>query len=124
MFAKPALTFTKKVNKKDTKLYSYSIESIINTIGRKRTLLVLLQLKQHKILRNKQIAKNLGGISPSTLSSILHQLIKEGFIRRKVYGEIPPLSVEYSLTKNGMSFLKALEPVFDWLERHSTKKDT
>ena len=124
MYAKPILTFTKQVNKKNSVIHSYSIDSIINTIGRKRNLLVLYQLKEHKKLRNKDIAKKLGGISPSTLSSILHQLIKEGLISRKVFGEIPPLSVEYSLTKNGMSFLKALDPLLNWVKRHDTKKDT
>jgi len=90
---------------------------IFKSIGRKRTLLVLLQLREHKKLRNKQIAKNLGGISPSTLSSILKQLQKQVLISRKIYGEIPPLAVEYSLTKNGFSLLEAVDPFLDWLQK-------
>jgi len=127
MYAKPTLTFTKQVNTKTNVIQWHSIDKIINTIGRKRNLLVLLQLKEHKKLRNKEIAKNLGGISPSTLSSILHQLRKEGLIIRKVYGEIPPLCVEYSLTKNGISLIIALDLMLNWIDRQdaiTTKKDT
>lgn len=127
MYVKPILTFTKQVNTKTNVMQWHSIDKIINTIGRKRNLLVLIQLKEHKKLRNKEIAKNLGGISPSTLSSILHQLIKEGLIFRKVYGEIPPICVEYSLTKNGISLLLALDLMLNWIDRRdviTTKKDT
>jgi len=73
------------------------------------------------------LQKNLGGISPSTLSSILNQLRKEGLIFRKVYGEIPPFCVEYSLTKNGISLLIALDLLLNWIDRQdaiTTKKDT
>ena len=127
MYATPTLTFTKQVNTKTNVMQWNSIDKIVNTIGRKRNLLVLFQLKEHKKLRNKEIAKNLGGISPSTLSSILHQLRKEGLIFRKVFGEIPPLCVEYSLTKNGFSLLIALDLMLNWLDRQdviTTKKDT
>jgi len=127
MHAKPTLTFTKQVNTKTNVMKWHSIDKIINTIGRKRNLLVLLQLKEYKKLRNKEIAKNLGGISPSTLSSILYQLRKEGLIIRKVYGEIPPLCVEYSLTKNGISLIIALDLMLNWIDRQdaiTTKKDT
>ncbi len=92
-------------------------DCIFKTIGRKRTLLVLLQLREHKKLRNKEIAKNLGGISPSTLSSILKQLKKQGLVIRKIYGEIPPLAVEYSLTNNGLSLLQAIDPFLEWLRQ-------
>ncbi len=127
MYSKPTLTFTKQVNTKTNVMQWHSIDKIINTIGRKRNLLILLQLKEHKKLRNKEIAKNLGGISPSTLSSILNQLRKEGLIIRKVFGEIPPLCVEYSLTKNGISLLLALDLMLNWIDRRdaiTTKKDT
>ncbi len=93
------------------------LTSNLETIGRKRTLLVLLQLREHKKLRNKEIAKNLGGISSSTLSSILKQLQKQGLISRKINGEFPPLTVEYSLTKNGISLLQAIDPFLEWLRK-------
>ncbi len=90
---------------------------IFKTIGRKRTLLVLLQLREHKKLRNKEIAKNLGGISSSTLSSILKQLQKQGLISRKINVEFPPLAVVYLLTKNGFSLLQAIDPFLEWLRK-------
>jgi len=100
----------------DYKLSNWG-DCIFKTIGRKRTLLVLLQLREHKKLRYKEIAKNLGGISPSTLSSILKQLQKQGLISRKSYGEIPPVAVEYRITKNGISFLEAIDPFLECLRK-------
>ena len=92
-------------------------ECIFKTICRKRSLLVLLLLRENKVLRYKQISKSLGEISPSTLSEILKKLRREGLIIRKSYGEIPPIAVEYSLTKNGISLLQAIDPYLEWLRK-------
>ena len=91
------------------------VDCIFHTIGRKRAIFIMLQLRKQKKLRNKELVKKLGGISPSTLSSLLRDLIKEGLLQREVYGEIPPIATEYSLTKNGNNFLNALDPLLKWL---------
>ena len=86
-------------------------ENLLSTIGRKRALQILLHLKKHKKLRNKELIERLGKISPSTLSSLLSELNREGLIKKRIYGEIPPLAVEYSLTKNGKFLLSVLAPL-------------
>ena len=91
------------------------VECLYNTIGRKRFLLILLHLRKYNKLRNKELAKQLGKISSSTLSSLLKQLNREGLINRHVYGEIPPISTEYSLTKRGKDLLNAIDPLLNWL---------
>jgi len=91
------------------------VEEMLSSIMRKRALLILLELRKNKKLRYKQVGEKLGGISPSTLSSLLKKLNHYGLIRRQVFGSIPPLAVEYSLTKEGTSFLNMIEPVLRWL---------
>lgn len=88
---------------------------IFKTIGRKSSLLILLHLRKNRKLRNKELVKELGGISPSTLASLLKRLGKEGLIQRHVYGEIPPIATEYSLTKIGKDLLDAIDPLLNWL---------
>ena len=91
------------------------VDSIINTIGRKRALLILLQLEKHKKLGFKGINNKLGGISPSTLSSLLRHLCKEGLIKKRVFGNVSPRLTEYSLTKDGQALLDAIDPLIKWL---------
>jgi len=102
---------TKEVNE----IFPPYVDSIFNTIGQKRAIFTLLQLRKYKKLRNNELAKKLGGISPSILSSLLKGLSKDGLIRRQVYGEIPPVAVEYSLTENGNALLTAFDPLLEWL---------
>jgi len=87
------------------------IECMFKTFCRKRSLLVLSHLKKHTKLRYKELSKNLGNVSSSRLSSLLKQLAKEGWINRDVYGEIPPVSTEYSLTKKGNKLLDVIIPL-------------
>jgi len=87
------------------------IDCLFKTFCRKRSLLVLSHLQKHTKLRYKELSKKLGNVSPSNLSSLLKQLAKEGWINRYVYGEIPPVSTEYSLTKKGNELLDAIIPL-------------
>ena len=86
------------------------VEKLFSTLGRKRALLILLLLQKEK-LRNKDLVKKLGGVSPSTLSLLLSELHVEGLIKRKIFGKIPPLASEYSLSNNGKNLLRVLEPL-------------
>jgi DNA-binding HxlR family transcriptional regulator len=87
------------------------IECLFKTFSRKRSLLVLSHLQKHTKLRYKELSKKLGNVSPSNLSSLLKQLAKEGWINRDVYGEIPPVSTEYSLTRKGNKLLDVIIPL-------------
>lgn len=91
------------------------VDSIVNTIGRKRALLILLHLGTHKKLRYKDLSLKLGKISPSTFSSLLKQLCDERLIDKQIFGEIPPRLTEYSLTENGLNLLVAIDPLLKWV---------
>ncbi len=91
------------------------IDCLFKTFCRKRSLLVLSHLQKHTKLRYKELSKKLGNVSPSNLSSLLKQLAKEGWINRDVYGEIPPVSTEYSLTKKGKKLLDVIVPLCNFI---------
>ena len=86
---------------------------IIDTIGKKWTLLVVNAIGNHGRLRFSQMMEELRGISPTTLSDTLQELQREGLIGRESFAEIPP-RVEYSLTKDGAQLRKAILPLLQW----------
>jgi len=94
-----------------------TLEFMTKTIGRKWAFQIILELKKHSTLRNKTLARTLNGISPSTLSYLLKELQKQNLIRREMYGEIPPIHVEYSLTNQGMNLFNSLLPLFYFVSR-------
>jgi DNA-binding HxlR family transcriptional regulator len=49
-------------------------------------------------------------INPKTLSKRLQDLEKEGYIKKKVYAQVPP-KVEYSLTKKAEVFKQVVRAV-------------
>jgi DNA-binding HxlR family transcriptional regulator len=89
------------------------LEGIIDTIGKKWTLLVVNAIGNHGRLRFSQMMEELRGISPTTLTDTLQELQREGLIGRESFAEIPP-RVEYSLTKDGVQLRKAILPLLQW----------
>ena len=77
--------------------------------------MVLSYLKTNKKLGFKELSEKLGKVSPSNLSSLLKQLVKEGWINREVYGEIPPVNTKYSLTLKGKKLLDAIIPLCSFI---------
>ncbi len=67
-------------------------------------------------LRFNQLMKNLGTISPKTLSDRLKELEKAGLIIRESFAEIPP-RVEYSLTKEGIELRNLMIPLIEWASK-------
>lgn len=55
------------------------------------------------------------GVSSSTLSTRLDELVEAGILTRKQYAEIPP-RVEYDLTEKGQELSHRLKPLLRWAE--------
>jgi DNA-binding HxlR family transcriptional regulator len=89
------------------------LEGVIDTIGKKWTLLVVNAIGNHGKLRFTGMMEELDGISPTTLTDTLQELQREGLITRESFAEIPP-RVEYSLTKDGTQLRKAILPLLQW----------
>ena len=93
------------------------LDGVIETIGKKWTLLLVNEIGNHGSLRYNDLLEELKGISPSTLASMLKELQKEDIISREAFNEIPP-RVEYTLTKRGKELRIAIIPLLKW----ATKK--
>lgn len=93
------------------------LDGVIETIGKKWTLLLVNEIGNHGSLRYNDLLEELKGISPSTLASMLKELQKEDIISRESFNEIPP-RVEYTLTKRGNELRIAIIPLLKW----ATKK--
>jgi len=94
------------------------LEGVIDTIGKKWTLLVVNAIGNHGKLRFSQMMQELKGISPTTLTDTLQELQRERLITRESFAEIPP-RVEYSLTKDGAQLRKAILPLLQWASTRS-----
>ena len=57
-----------------------------------------------------ELQKEVGKINPRTLSKRLQDLEKEGYIKKKVYAQVPP-KVEYSLTTKAQVFKQVIKAV-------------
>jgi DNA-binding HxlR family transcriptional regulator len=99
------------------------IKGIIDIIGKKWSLLVINALRNQGKLRFNDLMKQLGGISPKTLSDTLKELQVERLIKRESFAEIPP-RVEYSLSRDGMELGNAIIPLIKWAatREHDDKK--
>lgn len=78
-------------------------------------ILILWYVAFYRVQRFGELMRRLDGITQSTLTKQLRELEADGFLRRKVYPEVPP-RVEYSLTALGESFFPVLQEMLTWSE--------
>ena len=97
------------------------VHGVIETIGRKLSLLIVNEVGNNGALRYNDLLFELEGISPSTLASTLKELQKENIISRESFKEIPP-HVEYTLTKRGKELRRAITPLLKWTIKKGNSK--
>ena len=86
---------------------------IIDLIGKKWTLCILVTLGNAASVRFNGLLDALPGISPRTLSDTLKALCREGIVQRTVFPEAPP-RVEYSLSDQGRALRRVIAPLMEW----------
>lgn len=86
-------------------------------IGGKWKILILWYVAAYGVQRFNELQRRLAGASHTTLTRQLRELEQDGFLRRTVYGEVPP-RVEYRLTLLGESFAPVLHTMLRWSEEH------
>lgn len=89
------------------------IRNILARISDKWSLLVLYTLNQETVMRFNALQKSIPDISQKMLTITLKTLEEDGFVKRKVYAEVPP-RVEYSLTDRALSLLPCINALIDW----------
>ncbi|PTN07877.1 helix-turn-helix domain-containing protein [Mangrovibacterium marinum] len=89
------------------------VRNVIDRIGDKWSVLVLLVLEEAQVMRFSEIHKTIETISQKMLTVTLKGLESDGLVNRKVYPQIPP-KVEYRLTERGESLLPHLHSLVKW----------
>jgi DNA-binding HxlR family transcriptional regulator len=89
-----------------------SIKDALEAVEGKWKLLILFSLSEGS-KRFKEISKSVMGITDKVLSKELKALEQSKLIERKVYNSFPP-TVEYSITKHGLSLEKVLDELHFW----------
>jgi len=82
-------------------------------IGGKWKTVVLWYLR-YEVLRFGELKKKIPDITEKMLSIQLKALEENGLIKRTVFGEKPPIRVEYSLTDFGKTLIPTLDAIAKW----------
>ena len=93
-----------------------TISTIQRMIGGKWKIEILFYVAFRDVRHFGQLRRCIGGISESTLSKQLRELVDDGFLTRIDHGEVPP-NVEYALTPRGHSFVPILSAMKEWGEK-------
>ncbi len=97
----------------DDKIYHCGTNVTMAYIGGKWKCVILWYLRNGK-MRFSEIKRLIPDITEKMLSIQLKALEADGLIKRKVFGEKPPLKVQYSLTKLGKSLIPIIEAITNW----------
>lgn len=89
------------------------VRNVIDRIGDKWSVLVLMVLEEANVLRFNEIWGSIQTISQKMLTVTLKTLEADGLVKRTVYPQIPP-KVEYQLTERGKSLLPHLHGLVGW----------
>ena len=83
-------------------------------IGKRWTLLILLELYKSNTIRYSRLKKSLPGVTSKMLSARLKELEKERLVNKKIDANEFPIKCEYSLTKSGNEFIKVIQDMKKW----------
>ena len=92
------------------------VREFLTKIGDKWSILlvvVLARVPEHRA-RFSELQRMVDGISQRMLTTTLRNLERDGFLKREVFPEVPP-RVEYELTSLGLSLLKPMEHLVQWI---------
>lgn len=96
-----------------------SLDGIMGILGKKWVIFVLNSIGNHGSVRFGELYKELKGISPSTLSSILRELADRNIVRKEIFPQVPP-RVEYNLTDTGVELRASIIPLLKWAGKYDT----
>ena len=92
-------------------------QKVLSRIADRWAALIICALHEHKVMRNGELMRKIGGINQKMLTQTLRNLEMDGLIVRKIYPTVPP-KVEYALTKLGNGVYAPLHQICRWTEDH------
>jgi DNA-binding HxlR family transcriptional regulator len=107
------------MKKNATKFYDEKcpVRTVLDRLGDKWSVLVILLLGDKGAVRFSHIQKEIGDVSQKMLTITLKTLEADGIVSRHVYAEVP-LRVEYRLTARGESLLPHIQQLSAWAEQN------
>lgn len=99
-------------NNEGCKIELDEIEFVLKVLGGKWKLYILTSLYFEK-KRFKQLERDVIGISPKMLIKELKDLEAVGIVNRRTFNTVP-ITVEYSLTKDGLTLKPVLDQMKQW----------
>jgi DNA-binding HxlR family transcriptional regulator len=93
------------------------VRNVVDRIGDKWSILVLMLLYEGEVMRFNEIYGSIKTISQKMLSVTLKSLEADGLVIRTVYPQIPP-KVEYRLTSRGKSLIPHLHGLVIWAKNN------
>ncbi|MGE5106367.1 MAG: winged helix-turn-helix transcriptional regulator [Sphingobacteriales bacterium] len=96
-----------------------SVKDALDVLNGRWKLPILVSLKFGN-KRFKEISKEINGITDKMLSKELKELEVNQLITRTVYDSFPP-TVEYAITKHGLSLDTVILSLRDWGNEHRKK---
>ena len=94
------------------------VATAVALIGGKWKLLILRNLTDRP-WRFNELLKDLDGVSQKVLTDSLRQMIDDGLVYRRDYGEVPP-RVEYGLTALGREMLPVIDALGNFGKYYKT----
>ena len=95
------------------------VRNILDRIGDKWSILILLLLSEKNTMRFNELHKGIATISQKMLTVTLKNLEADGLVNRKVYAQIPP-KVEYTLSPRGKSLIPHITNLVNWAKENYT----
>ena len=89
-----------------------SLQFILQVIGGKWKIHILSNLYYGK-KRFKELEREITGVSPKMLAKELRDLEAIGIVNRKTFNTVP-ITVEYSLTNEGLTLKPVLDCIIQW----------
>lgn len=101
-------------------LLNCPIRDVLDRIGDRWSVLVLVTLRDVEMLRFSELRRALGDISQRMLAQTVRHLEEDGLLERTVYPTVPP-RVDYRLTPLGRTLLVPLQTLVDWAGIHHSE---
>lgn len=92
------------------------VRDVIHNVSGKWSALLLMALAERPY-RFGELRRLVPDISQRMLTQTLHDLQRDGYVRRTVFATKPP-SVEYGLTDMGRSMFDAMQHLLAWAEEN------